>query len=84
MNNSQQKQPAHNQGDERRVIAIRTEKGEIEVEMYDADAPKTVANFIALAEKGFYVGFIFHRVIKGFIIEGGDPKGDGTGGPGYT
>lgn len=58
--------------------------GTIEVELDRGHAPITVDNFIKLADKGFYKGLIFHRVIKGFMIQGGDPKGNGTGGPGYT
>jgi cyclophilin family peptidyl-prolyl cis-trans isomerase len=65
------------------TITIETTKGKIVFETYDADAPKTVDNFIKLAEKGFYSGLIFHRVIPGFMIQGGDPTGTGTGGPGY-
>lgn len=65
-------------------ITIETNKGVIKFETYDMDAPKTVANFITLTQKGFYNNLIFHRVVKGFMIQGGDPKGDGTGGPGYT
>jgi cyclophilin family peptidyl-prolyl cis-trans isomerase len=57
--------------------------GTIVFETYDADAPNTVNNFITLANKGFYNGLIFHRVIEGFMIQGGDPTGIGTGGPGY-
>lgn len=57
--------------------------GKILVELYDDIAPNTVKNFISLANKGFYDGLIFHRVIQGFMIQGGDPKGNGTGGPGY-
>lgn len=64
-------------------ITIETNKGKIVFETYDADAPKTVQNFITLAEKGFYNGIIFHRVIIDFMIQGGDPTGTGMGGPGY-
>jgi len=66
------------------TITLETSKGKIVFETYDADAPKAVANFIALAQKGFYDNIIFHRVIEGFMIQGGDPTGTGTGGPGYT
>mgnify|MGYP001583108054 CR=1 FL=1 len=65
------------------TITIETNKGTIVFETYDADAPKTVKNFITLAEKGFYNNLIFHRVIKDFMIQGGDPLGTGMGGPGY-
>ncbi|MFH0803550.1 MAG: peptidylprolyl isomerase [Candidatus Tagabacteria bacterium] len=65
------------------IITIKTNFGEIQFETYDTDAPKTVQNFITLAEKGFYDGLTFHRVIKGFMIQGGDPNGNGAGGPGY-
>ena len=58
--------------------------GEIRMELYPDSAPKTVESFIALAKKGFYDGLTFHRVVPGFVAQGGDPKGDGTGGPGYT
>ena len=64
-------------------ISIQTNKGTIVFETYDADAPETVKNFITLAQKGFYDGIIFHRVIKDFMIQGGDPTGTGMGGPGY-
>jgi len=66
------------------LITIKTNMGKITFTTYDADAPKTVNNFITLAQKGFYDGTIFHRVIDGFMIQGGDPKGTGMGGPGYT
>jgi peptidyl-prolyl cis-trans isomerase B (cyclophilin B) len=62
---------------------IHTEKGDMKVEFYDVDAPNTVKNFIDLAEKGFYNGLTFHRVIPDFVIQGGCPNGTGTGGPGY-
>ncbi len=65
-------------------ITIETNKGKIVFNTYDNDAPKTVNNFITLANKNFYNGVIFHRVIKGFMIQGGDPTGTGRGGPGYT
>ncbi len=65
-------------------ITLQTNKGAITFETYAADAPKTVENFVTLAKKEYYDGLIFHRVIKGFMIQGGDPKGNGTGGPGYT
>ena len=63
---------------------MRTSEGEIALEFFDADAPKTVDNFAKLAEDGFYDGLIFHRIIPRFMIQGGDPQGTGTGGPGYT
>lgn len=62
---------------------ILTEKGSMLVEFYENDAPKTVENFINLSKKGFYDGLTFHRVIPNFMIQGGCPKGNGTGGPGY-
>lgn len=67
------------------VAIIEMEKGgQIVIEFYPKDAPNTVANFIKLAKKGFYNGLTFHRVVPRFVVQGGDPKGDGTGGPGYT
>ena len=65
---------------ENRKIRFTTNKGEFIVEMFEDKAPKTTKNFIELTEKGFYNGVVFHRVIDGFMIQGGDPKGDGTGG----
>ena len=62
---------------------MSTNHGDITFELFDADAPKTVENFRTLARKGFYDGLIFHRIIKDFMIQGGCPKGTGTGGPGY-
>lgn len=62
---------------------IQTSMGSIEVELYTKDAPKTTDNFKKLAKAGFYDDLLWHRVIKGFMIQGGDPNGDGTGGPGY-
>ena len=63
---------------------LHTNHGPIEIELHDAAAPKTVANFTKLAGDGFYDGLIFHRVIPDFMIQGGDPTGTGSGGPGYT
>jgi cyclophilin family peptidyl-prolyl cis-trans isomerase len=62
---------------------MQTNQGPIEIELFDDDAPKTVENFKKLANDGFYNGVIFHRVIPDFMIQGGDPTGTGTGGPGY-
>ncbi|PPT10294.1 Peptidyl-prolyl cis-trans isomerase [Geitlerinema sp. FC II] len=63
---------------------METDKGTINLELFDEDAPNTVKNFVELSEKGFYDGLTFHRVIPGFVIQGGCPNGNGTGGPGYT
>ena len=65
------------------TITLETNYGNITFQTYDTDAPKTVDNFVTLANKKFYDGLTFHRVIKGFMIQGGDPNGTGTGGPGY-
>ena len=66
------------------TITLETNKGTIVFETYDSDAPNTVNNFISLSSKGYYKDVIFHRVIKGFMIQGGDPTGTGRGGPGYA
>jgi cyclophilin family peptidyl-prolyl cis-trans isomerase len=63
---------------------FETSLGAFKVELFEDKAPVTAKNFITLADKGFFNGLIFHRVIDGFMIQGGDPKGNGTGGPGYT
>lgn len=68
---------------ENRIATIVTDKGVIKFELYEYRAPITTKNFIDLAGKGFYNGLVFHRVIRDFMIQGGDPNGDGTGGPGY-
>lgn len=65
-------------------VLFKTDKGDIEIELFENEAPNSVANFISLVEKKFYNGLTFHRVIHGFMAQGGDPKGDGSGGPGYT
>ncbi len=67
-----------------KIAEIQTEKGTMKVEFFEKDAPGTVANFIKLAESGFYDGLTFHRVIPGFVIQGGCPDGNGMGGPGYS
>ncbi|RMH70076.1 MAG: peptidylprolyl isomerase [Gemmatimonadetes bacterium] len=66
------------------IAKIETEKGTMTAVLYTENAPKHCKNFIKLAEEGFYNGLTFHRVEPGFVIQGGDPAGDGTGGPGYT
>src|SRR3954471_24522323 len=65
------------------TATMHTNHGAIELELFDADAPKTVENFKKLAADGFYDGVVFHRVIEDFMIQGGDPTGTGSGGPGY-
>jgi cyclophilin family peptidyl-prolyl cis-trans isomerase len=67
-----------------RTASFETNHGTFEVELFEDKAPKTTENFIALAQDGFYDGVIFHRVIDGFMIQGGDPTGTGRGGPGHT
>jgi peptidyl-prolyl cis-trans isomerase B (cyclophilin B) len=65
------------------AVTLNTTEGPVTIQLFDEDAPKTVANFKELASTGFYDGIIFHRVIKDFMIQGGCPQGTGTGGPGY-
>lgn len=65
------------------TATLHTTRGDIEITLHFGQTPNTVKNFIDLAQKNFYNDTIFHRVIKGFMIQGGDPEGDGTGGPGY-
>jgi peptidyl-prolyl cis-trans isomerase B (cyclophilin B) len=65
-------------------VAMETDRGMIEIELYPEHAPKTVNNFVFLAQEGFYDGVMFHRVIADFMIQGGDPTGTGRGGPGYS
>ena len=65
------------------TATIHTNHGPIELELFDGDAPKTVENFLSLARDGFYDGVSFHRVIPDFMVQGGDPTGTGSGGPGY-
>jgi len=65
------------------TATLHTNHGAITIELFDEDAPKTVDNFLKLSRDGFYDGVIFHRVIPDFMIQGGDPTGTGTGGPGY-
>ena len=66
-----------------KTAVMETSMGTMEIELYTDKAPITTKNFIDLANKGFYDGLVFHRVISNFMIQGGDPRGDGTGGPGY-
>jgi cyclophilin family peptidyl-prolyl cis-trans isomerase len=79
-NEAESVQPAQNM---KHLITLKTTLGDIQFETYDSDAPKAVNNFITLAEKDYYNNVIFHRIIKGFMIQGGDPTGTGSGGPGY-
>ena len=64
-------------------VVIKTNKGDIHLQLNPAEAPQTVNNFVALARDGYYDGVTFHRVVPGFVIQGGDPTGTGSGGPGY-
>jgi len=71
-------------GNNMKIAKFETSMGDFEIELFVDKAPITTKNFIDLSEKGFYDGLIFHRVIDGFMIQGGDPEGRGTGGPGYS
>ena len=75
---------AQPEGAEEMIAVVETSMGTFSFKFYSEDAPQTVASFIKLSKKGFYDGLIFHRVISGFMIQGGDPEGTGTGGPGYS
>ena len=79
-----EKRKAEATADDLPRVKLTTSKGEMIVELFENEAPNTVANFINLVEKGYYAGTPFHRVIGGFMAQGGDPTGTGTGGPGYT
>lgn len=70
--------------EEKTVLVIKTVKGPITVELFDQQVPITTGSFLLLAEDGFYNGLTFHRVVPGFVIQGGDPNGNGSGGPGFT
>lgn len=78
--NTKQAEP----GKKNSLAVFETSQGNFTVELFEDKAPVTTKNFISLVNKGFYNGLIFHRVIDGFMIQGGDPKGNGTGGPGYA
>src|SRR4029079_8655388 len=79
----QQTREAEAKADDLPRVKLQTNKGDITIELFENEAPNTVANFISLVEKGFYDGVPFHRVLPNFMAQGGDPKGTGQGGPGY-
>ena len=81
---SEPKQAMEFQEDKTYLAVIHTSKGDITCQLNPKAAPLSVTNFIALAQSGFYNGLVFHRVVPDFVIQGGDPKGNGSGGPGYT
>jgi len=85
MNEKQWDNPPAMQIDSQKTyrVMIETNRGDMELELYPEHAPKTVNNFVFLAQEGFYDGIVFHRVINDFMIQGGDPTGTGRGGPGY-
>lgn len=80
----QQSGPEYEEENSSYRIILKTTEGDITIKLKDQETAKAVSNFVKLSTKGFYDGTIFHRVIDGFMIQGGDPNGDGTGGPGYT
>jgi cyclophilin family peptidyl-prolyl cis-trans isomerase len=80
----QELRKAEAEADDLPRVQLKTTKGDIVIELFENEAPNTVANFINLVESDFYNGLAFHRVLAGFMAQGGDPKGDGSGGPGYT
>ncbi len=84
--NTQKRQPPAFQLDRTRVYSavLHTTEGDISILLHPSEVPQTVNNFVALAREGFYKETIFHRIVKGFMIQGGDPTGTGRGGPGYT
>lgn len=85
VNNEQTTPPAADvKAPETAVATFDTSEGSFKITLDGKAAPKTVANFIKLSKEGFYNGLTFHRIVEGFMIQGGDPQGDGTGGPGYT
>lgn len=83
-NNNSEVTPTVKEYKENQTVLLKTNKGDIKLELYNEDMPITAGNFVKLVEEGFYDGVIFHRIIDGFMIQGGDPDGNGTGGPGYT
>ena len=76
--------PAEARANDLPRVKLETNKGDIVIELFENEAPNTTANFISLVEKKFYDGLSFHRVLPGFMAQGGDPKGNGSGGPGYS
>jgi len=69
---------------ERLAATVRTARGSFRIDLASADAPMTVDSFVSLARRGFFDGILFHRVVPDFVVQGGDPRGDGSGGPGYS
>ncbi|OGE76075.1 MAG: hypothetical protein A3C85_02005 [Candidatus Doudnabacteria bacterium RIFCSPHIGHO2_02_FULL_48_21] len=82
--NREQKEMNNTQSTGETIVVMETTLGLVEITLNQTSAPQTSANFEKLVRQGFYNGLTFHRIIPGFVVQGGDPKGDGTGGPGYT